>query len=73
MVTEVMTWRMAQGVTMMMKVRDTADRDLTRLASVSASTVSLMGLLAAWEPSSIGRAVQRAVLGRRLFAWCCQD
>ena len=53
---------MAQGVTMMMNVRETAERDLTRLASVSASTVSLMGLLAAWLPSNIGRARQRAVL-----------
>ena len=55
-------WRMAQGVTMMMKVRETAERDLTRLARVSASTVSLIGLLAAWLPSNIGRARQRAVL-----------
>ena len=47
MVTEVITWRMAQGVTMMMKVSETAERDLTRLARVSASSVSLMGLLAA--------------------------
>ena len=53
---------MAQGVTMMMKVRETAERDLTRLAKVSASTVSLIGLLAAWLPSNIGRARQRAVL-----------
>ena len=44
MVTEVMTWRMDQGVTMMMKVRDTAESDLTRLARVSASSESLMGL-----------------------------
>ena len=42
-----MTCRMAQGVTMMMKVRETAERDLTRLATVSASTLSLIGLLAA--------------------------
>ena len=53
---------MAQGVTMMMKVRETAERDLTRLARVSASSVSLIGLLAAWLPSNIGRARQRAVL-----------
>ena len=47
MVTEVMTWRIAQGVTMMMKVSDTAESDLTRLARVSASSDNLMGLLAA--------------------------
>ena len=55
-------WRMAQGVTMMMKVRETAERDLTRLARMSASTESLIGLLAAWLPSNIGRARHRAVL-----------
>ena len=33
MVTEVITWRMAQGVTMMMKVSETAERDLKRLTS----------------------------------------
>ena len=47
---------------MMMKVRETAERDLTRLARVSASTLSLIGLLAAWVPSIIGRAAHRAVL-----------
>ena len=56
MVTDVMTWRMAQGVTMMMNMRDTADRDLTTLAVVSASRLSLMGLLATEEPSNTGRA-----------------
>ena len=61
MVTEVITWRMAQGVTMMMKVKEMAERDLTRLAMVSASTLSLTGLAAA-DPSNMGRAVQRACL-----------
>ena len=37
MVTEVITWRMDQGVTMMMKVKEMADRHLTRLAILSAS------------------------------------
>ena len=52
----VLTWRMAQGVTMMMNISDTALRDLTTLAVVSASRLSLMGLLATEEPSSIGSA-----------------
>ena len=47
---------MAQGVTMMMNIRDTALRDLTTLAVVSASRLSLMGRLATEEPSNIGRA-----------------
>ena len=65
MVTEVITWRMDQGVTMMMKVRETAERDLTKLAFISAFTVSLMGLLAACVPSSTGKAAHSAVLPRR--------
>ena len=56
---------MDHGVTMMMKVRETAERDLTKLAFISALTVSLMGLLAACVPSSTGKAVHRAVLPRR--------
>ena len=56
MVTEVMTWRMAQGVTMMMNIKDTALRDLTTLAVVSASRLSLIGRLATEEPSNIGSA-----------------
>ena len=52
----VLTWRMAQGVTMMMNISDTALRDLTTLAVVSASRLSLMGRLATEEPSNIGSA-----------------
>ena len=51
-----LTWRMAQGVTMMMNISDTALRDLTTLAVVSASRLSLMGRLATEEPSNIGSA-----------------
>ena len=63
----IMTCRMAQGVTMMMNMRDIADRARTRLASASASTLSLIGLLATEEPTSIGSAQRNAFLSRKIF------
>ena len=62
-----MTCRMAQGVTMMINMRDIADRARTRLASASASTLSLIGLLATEEPTSIGSAERNAFLSRKIF------
>ena len=43
LVTDVITWRMDQGVTRMMKEREMAERLLTKLAIFSASLLSCMG------------------------------
>ena len=50
MVTDVITWRMDQGVTTMINVKEMADRLLIRLAVLSASWLSLVGLLAKVDP-----------------------
>ena len=62
MVTEVITWRMDQGVTRMMKEREMAERLLTKLAITSASMLSCMGRLATFDAISIGRAETSALL-----------
>ena len=46
----------------MMKAKEIAERLLTRLARLSASSLSLTGLRATEEPINIGRAAKRAVL-----------
>ena len=69
MVTEVITCRMDQGVTMMMKVREMAERHLTRLAMLSASSLSCTGLLATADLISVGRADQSAFLFF-IFSFC---
>jgi hypothetical protein len=62
MVTEVITWRIDQGVTRMMKEREMAERLLTRLARLSASIQSFMGRLATTDPIIVGRAEKSALL-----------
>ena len=62
LVTEVITWRMDQGVTRMMKEREMAERLLTKLAILSASSPSFMGRLATADPIIIGRAETSALL-----------
>ena len=54
-----MTWRMDQGVTMMMKQREMADRLLTMLLRVSASTPICKGL---FSMTRTGRAEKSASL-----------
>ena len=61
MVTEVITWRMDQGVTTMMKVKEIADRLLIRLAVFSASWLSFMGLFAMVDQMSEGRAEKKCL------------
>ena len=62
MVTDVITWRMDHGVTTMINVKEMADRLLIRLAVLSASWLSLMGLFEMVVPMSKGRAEKSAFL-----------
>ena len=70
-VTDVMTCRMDQGVTTMMKEREMAERDLTRFSSFTASALNWIGLLATDEPINMGIAEQRAflLLSFNFFDW----
>ena len=62
MVTDVITWRMDHGVTTMINVKEMADRLLIRLAMLSASWLSFMGLFDMVDLMSKGKAENSAFL-----------